>query len=539
MLQNLKNKSLIINQIIVLIALIMLGTIGFLSLSAMKEAADQMGQGKDVVADILPPPLYLIEAQLISYDLLTVSMAERQPLIDKLKSLKNDYDSRNEYWTASSLDHELKTSLMGEQRKHADLFWREALEKFIPAIKENQEEAAKFSMQTLRKHYEAHRQGVVLTVISGNKYASEKLGLLTQTEKSSYLQLGLAVVFGCALVLLFSVPTINRIYRSLHEAEEAASAIYDGDLSYVMPVANNNEVGELLKKISAMRNNLREIVITLYQNVETVTQAAGELVCTANNSSEVSSTQSDAASSIAAAIEELSVSINQVETHAREAREVTQASGRESAEGGRIINSATDEMRLISSAVKDAAKTVGELEGFSGQISSIVNVIKGIADQTNLLALNAAIEAARAGEQGRGFAVVADEVRTLANRTAKSTQEITSMICKIQQGVQRAVQEMESGVRLVNEGVNLATKAGNSVTAIQKSNQHVIITMDEIAFALKEQVSATREISNKIEHIADGAEENSITVAQTATSAYKLEELAKQLNHLASKFKIA
>ena len=539
MLQNLKNKSLIINQIIVLIALIMLGTIGFLSLSAMKEAADQMGQGKDVVADILPPPLYLIEAQLISYDLLTVSMAERQPLIDKLKSLKNDYDSRNEYWTASSLDHELKTSLMGEQRKHADLFWREALEKFIPAIKENQEEAAKFSMQTLRKHYEAHRQGVVLTVISGNKYASEKLGLLTQTEKSSYLQLGLAVVFGCALVLLFSVPTINRIYRSLHEAEEAASAIYDGDLSYVMPVANNNEVGELLKKISAMRNNLREIVITLYQNVETVTQAAGELVCTANNSSEVSSTQSDAASSIAAAIEELSVSINQVETHAREAREVTQASGRESAEGGRIINSATDEMRLISSAVKDAAKTVGELEGFSGQISSIVNVIKGIADQTNLLALNAAIEAARAGEQGRGFAVVADEVRTLANRTAKSTQEITSMICKIQQGVQRAVQEMESGVRLVNEGVNLATKAGNSVTAIQKSNQHVIITMDEIAFALKEQVSATREISNKIEHIADGAEENSITVAQTATSAYKLEELEKQLNHLASKFKIA
>lgn len=539
MFDKLRGKSLIINQIVVLIILVMLGGFSLFALHAMKESADQMGQGKDVVADILPPPLYLIEAQLVGNDLLLAGATERQSLLDKLHTLKKDYDTRNQFWEASDLDHDVKSSLMAEQRKHADLFWKEALERFIPAIQSGNLDVARASAQNLRTHYEAHRKGVDSTVSLANKYAGDKLDTLTSTARWSYLLLGVGAGLGCVLVLLLAVPTINRIYRSLREAGEAAAAIAAGNLSHPMPPASNDEVGELVAKISIMRDNLRELIAAVHQNVEGVTQAASELSSAANGRAQAGESQSAAASGMAAAIEELSVSINQVEKNSQEAHNVTLASGRQSEEGGRIIHDAADEMRLIADTVNGTADTLRELEDLSGQISSIVKVIKEIADQTNLLALNAAIEAARAGEQGRGFAVVADEVRKLAERTANSTQEITGMINKIQQGTQRAVQEVEASVQRVNEGVELANKAGNSVTAIRTGSEQVTRAVDEITLALKEQVSTARDISRKVEQIAQGAEENSSTVTQTASSASRLESLAWQLSGLAGKFRIA
>ena len=539
MFAKLRGKSLVINQIIVLLVLLMLAGIGFFALHAMEKSADQMGQGKDVVADILPPPLYLIEAQLVSSDLLQTTATERQPLLDKLQTLKKDYDNRNKFWEASGLDQQLANSLLGAQRQHGDLFWKEARERFIPALQANDMVAASTSAKTLRGHYEAHRKGVDTTVNLGNKYAGEKLDSLTSTATQGYLQLGVAAGLGIALVLLLAVPTINRIYRSLREAGEAAAAIAAGDLSCPMPVTSKDEVGVLITKIAIMRDNLRELITAVHQNVNIVTQSAADLSISAHSSAHASGMQSEAASGIAAAMQELSASIDRVEEHSHEARDVTLTSRNQSDESGRIIHSAADEMRLIASAVNGTAGTLRELEDLSGQISSIVNVIKEIADQTNLLALNAAIEAARAGEQGRGFAVVADEVRKLAERTTHSTQEITDMISKIQQGTQRAVQDMEASVRRVNEGVDMAKKAGDSVTGIRTGSEQVARAVDEITAALKEQVAATREISSQVEHIAQSAEKNSVTAIQTATSAGQLEGFAKQLSGLAGKFRVA
>ncbi|MDP2829865.1 MAG: HAMP domain-containing methyl-accepting chemotaxis protein [Sulfuricellaceae bacterium] len=538
MLEKLRGRSLVINQAVVLSVLLILGVIGFLGMRDMKISADLMGQGKDVVADILPPPLYLIEAQLVSNDLFYAVTMERQPLIDKLHALKKEYDSRNIFWDASNLDQDLRSSLMGEQRKHADLFWDEALAHFVPAIQANDKEAARTSAQNLRNHYEAHRKGVDTTVILASKYASDKLDFLTLTAQRGYLKLGVAAGLGCALVLLLTVPTINRIYRSLREAEEAATAIAAGNLSHPMPHAGKDEVGKLVGTISIMRDNLRELVAAVHQNVEAVTQAAGELATVSNNSAQVSENQSAAASSMFSAMVQLSESIDQVEAHSHKARDVALISGKQSEEGSRIIHEAADGMRLIAQAVNATADTLRELENFSGQISSVVNLIREIAEQTNLLAFNAAIEAAGAGVHGQRFSVVASEVRKLAESTANSTEEISSMIEKIQRGTQRAVQVMEAGVQQVNEGVEQANRAGESVTSIRTSSAQVTRSVDEIAFALKEQVSSTREISRMVERIAQSAEANSLTGAKTASSADQLEGLARQLKSLAGKFRI-
>jgi methyl-accepting chemotaxis protein len=240
---------------------------------------------------------------------------------------------------------------------------------------------------------------------------------------------------------------------------------------------------------------------------------------------------------MAASMEELSVSIDQVEGYAQEAGKVVQSSSEQSEKSGQVIHEAAAEMSLISEAVMTTAGSIHELEIYTGQVSGIVNIIKEIADQTNLLALNAAIEAARAGEQGRGFAVVADEVRKLAERTAQSTVEITGVIHKIQQGAKSSAHEMETGVARVGEGVQLANRAGASVKDIRANSERILHSVNEIHSALKEQSLAAREVTSAVERIAQGGEKNNDAVKQVASSAGDLKDVATQIDRLAAQFR--
>jgi len=356
--------------------------------------------------------------------------------------------------------------------------------------------------------------------------------------ESDRLWLSLMFVMGGIGVLGTAWTTMRRINLALQEAGLAAKAIAGGNLNHEMPAPHRDEIGDLVGQLTEMRNGLKTLVAAVRLNVDELHDAAEELSQTADQNANTTVAQAEAAASMAASVEQLSVSIDQVEEHAREARGVTLASGDQSEEGGRIIHQTAEEMSNIAEAVNSTAATIRELETFSRQISSIVGTIKEIADQTNLLALNAAIEAARAGEQGRGFAVVADEVRKLAERTANSTQEITAMIGKIQQGTQRAAQEMESGVQRVNDGVSLAHKAGDSVTGIRASAEKVTRVVDDMNLALREQAVAAREIAQKVERIAQGAEANSASVAHNASSATKLNNLASELAVLVGRFNV-
>ncbi len=340
-------------------------------------------------------------------------------------------------------------------------------------------------------------------------------------------------------LLLQAWNVINKIKHGLNESRMAAESIAAGDLTKPLPPASKDELGNLNAALSVMRNNLHELIASLREGITSLNQSSSIVSASAHKSSNVSEMQSEAASGMASAMEELSVSIDQVSEHANSAHRVSQISSEKAAEGGRVIHSAASEMESIALSVNQVAAKINGLEEYSKQISGIANTIKEIADQTNLLALNAAIEAARAGEQGRGFAVVADEVRKLAERTANSTKEISGMIGKIQVGTQEAVKEMEVSVSKVNDGVELARKAGDSVSSIREAAENAAHDVDDITHAIQEQSLAARDIAQRIEKIAQGTEENTLASTQTAGSAKQMAELSKNLDELAARFRIA
>ena len=346
-------------------------------------------------------------------------------------------------------------------------------------------------------------------------------------------------LLGSIALLMQAWMVVSKIKSGLLASREAAESIANGDLTRPLPAPSKDELGDLNAALSVMRNNLHELIANVREGISSLNQVSGDVSSSAQHSSKVTEMQSEAASGMAAAMEELSVSIDQINEHANDAHRVSQVSSVQAIEGGRVIHSTATEMENISTSVNLVSEKINGLEEYSKQISGIANSIREIADQTNLLALNAAIEAARAGEQGRGFAVVADEVRKLAERTTNSTTEISGMIVNIQEGTKQAVQEMGLSVARVNEGVKLARQAGDSVGSIRQAAEHAVHAVDDITQAIEEQSMAAKDIAQRIEKIAQGTEENSRAATKTASSAEKMTALSKQLDELAARFKIA
>nr|WP_053150645.1 methyl-accepting chemotaxis protein [Pseudomonas protegens] len=353
----------------------------------------------------------------------------------------------------------------------------------------------------------------------------------------------LAILIGggllaAVLAMLVAWSLSSNLVGRIRQAVEVAKAIAAGRLDSSISVTGRDEVSNLLQAFAAMQERLRTMISQIKLGADQLVSASQSISSASLQLSASAQEQSHSASSMAATVEELTVSINHVADNAGDAHALSSESGRQSEEGGSVIQDTLGSMRLIAETVQASASQIGELGQHAEQISSIVSVIKGIAEQTNLLALNAAIEAARAGEQGRGFAVVADEVRLLAQRTANSTQEITEMVDKIQMGTREAVSSMDVGVNQVKSGVELAQQAGEAIVNIRTSSGNVVRVVDQISLALREQTAASQDVARNVERIAQMSQQNSQAVEETTETARSLQQLAQNLEQQVNVFRL-
>ncbi|WP_376868948.1 methyl-accepting chemotaxis protein [Aeromonas veronii] len=525
MLKHIHDRSLLFGQILGIMVIITLISISFFGLYSVRSAADQMGQGKDVVADILPPPLYLIESQLQVYTLLHAKPEEREALLQTLARLQQEFESRNRFWQESSLNEPLRELLLGEQKVQGELFWQLLNDKFVPAIKAGDLAQAGAIAARLHTLYNAHRLGVDATVIRGNQYAAEQMAHLANTTRLCYGLLLCAALLGAGLIFWLGRPTQQRLLA----AGKATAAIAEGELNRPMPEPGLDAIGELIRQIGAMRDQLATLVESLQRSASTLDDRATSLTTMAQRHTDDSQAQVGAAHHIEQAIEQLTHSIEQAGSQLHQVGEQTLQSAERAQEATIAIHTVEQVIGEQVTGVKQVSQTISDLAGLSQQIAGLAGAIHDIAEQTNLLALNAAIEAARAGEQGRGFAVVADEVRSLATRTGSATTEINTIIGKIQDVSLRAASEMDTELARVEQAVTHTMTARQNVARITQSCEEINQRIAQVDQLMSDETRLVQGIHHQVGEMSRLAAEVNQSASQAAEEATMVAQHARIL----------
>jgi len=358
----------------------------------------------------------------------------------------------------------------------------------------------------------------------------EKLG-------ADNLSLNLTLTAIALAALAIGIPVAIFLSRNISGATRSvlvqAEAIAAGDLTCEdLTVRSQDELGDLTTAINKMKGNLKRMILDISENSLQVASASEELSSSATLQAQGADHQKDQTTQVATAMQEMSSTVQQVSENCTNAAEASRRAAETAREGGVVVEKVLAQMRSIAESVAKTAKEMGELAHSTNQIGRIAGVIDDIADQTNLLALNAAIEAARAGEQGRGFAVVADEVRKLAERTTTATKEIAQMITTIQAGTNGAIKAMESGTQQVQEGVTSTARAGESLQQIIHMSEEVGSMIASIATAAAEQSGATADVNQSMDQIAQLGKESAVAAQQSAKACQDLSELALALQNM-------
>ncbi|GEM_PF-228569 len=351
----------------------------------------------------------------------------------------------------------------------------------------------------------------------------------------------LHAAFGLAALLLtagFGFWVMTHIRKTLKEMSGTIQEIErTGDFGLRIPTSTNDEVGQAAQAFNNLMDSFQSVEAEITYASRQVVSSAEAMSRALGQLQESSQNQSEAAASVAAAVEQMTVSIGMVADNASETERLSGKAREESAAGEKVVQRAAEEMAQIAASVDGSAQHIQALAEHSGQVNSIVDVIKDIAEQTNLLALNAAIEAARAGEQGRGFAVVADEVRKLAERTTGATSEIGTLLGQMQRETDIAVSSMALSKEQAGKGRTLAREVGEALSAISGNVRQMGERIAEIAYAAREQSSATQQIAGSVEHIAQMVEKSHGTVSGIKDTSVELKRLSDGLQRAAAHFK--
>ena len=448
------------------------------------------------------------------------------------EALKKENDP-DKAWAIPKLEQLIKD--------HADLgaAYRAALERFDKA----DPEAGKKVDLAVKGKDRATNDGLHELVSTLKKGEFEHMGRQVQNSQSAYgesrtLLLALIVV-GLIVSGVIVALTARQIAGQIALVQETTEQVRQTlDLTRRIPVLGRNEMAQVAASVNALLEDFQAVVRRMKDAGTHVSRAAGELSHSVVRLSTAVDQQNESTSSMASSIEEMAVSITHVADSSTSAKTIAQESLANADQGGEVIAQAAREMADMAQTVQGSSRSMEALNQRTDEIGNIVGVIKEIADQTNLLALNAAIEAARAGEQGRGFAVVADEVRKLAERTTSSTQQIAEVITAIQAETHSAVADMHRVVSQVAANAEGAHQAGESIRLIREGSLRVVNVSTDIASALAEQSAASELIAKQVEVISSKSEENTAAMGEAGEASAEMKRLSSEMHEVVDRFRV-
>ena len=383
------------------------------------------------------------------------------------------------------------------------------------------------------------------SIAAGNKLMNEMLptldGLIADrilAKQSAMVQMTVAVLFIVLLVGYLFICFSSSVQKNIRAINETVGELSQGNFQVSANVNSKDEVGSVADNLNVMISKISGLVSQVMNSANQVASAADQASATAAQAQDGINRQNSEIEQVATAINEMSATVHEVAQNTANAAELTQTADGEANNGRAVVSQAIDSINRLAGEMESSSQVIQDLETQSESIGTVLDVIRGIAEQTNLLALNAAIEAARAGEQGRGFAVVADEVRTLASRTQESTEEINNMIAKLQTGARNAVEAMAQGTQQTDQSVEQAVQAGAALDQISTAVTTIHDMNTQIASAAEEQSSVSEEINRNIVNIRDIAEATVQGANETAQSSEAMSQVAGELIGLVNEFKV-
>ncbi|CAH0281017.1 Methyl-accepting chemotaxis protein McpQ [Pseudomonas brassicacearum] len=350
------------------------------------------------------------------------------------------------------------------------------------------------------------------------------------------------LISAAALALLFGVIAAMAITRQivipLEQTLKVAERVAAGDLTHNLSAERRDELGQLQRAIQSMTVGLRQLIGGISDSVTQIASAAEQLSAVTEQTSAGVNKQKVETDQVATAMHEMTATVQEVARNAEEACEATVAADQQAREGEKVVGEAIAQIERLSKEMGNSTEAMGHLKRESDKIGSVLDVIKSVAQQTNLLALNAAIEAARAGEAGRGFAVVADEVRGLAQRTQKSTEEIEALIGNLQSGTEQVATTLDNSRNLTDSSVELTRRAGGSLENITRTVSAIQSMNQQIAAAAEQQSAVAEEINRSVVNVRDVSEQTASSSEETAASSAELARLGVHLQTLVGRFKV-
>jgi len=412
-------------------------------------------------------------------------------------------------------------------------------ERIIAMLDAGQREQARAQLNSSNNElFRQARELIRVMIDSNNRQIKEGAIAAEELRSSALMWMISGIVLAFIIAIIIGVLITRLITRPIAQAVQSAQRIAQGDLTQAITTDRTDEAGQLLMALSDMQGGLKSTLVEIANASDQLASAAEELSAVTDESTRGLTRQNDEIQQAATAVNQMTAAVDEVASNAVSTSEASRQATTEAEDGRQQVEQAVSGMSSMVVEINDSTQSVADLAGQVREIGKVIDVIRGIADQTNLLALNAAIEAARAGEQGRGFAVVADEVRALAHRTQTSTVDIEKMIGEVQAGADGAVAAMNKSLTWANNTQTLAQNAGQALERITASVSSINERNLVIASASEEQAQVAREVDRNLLNIQDLSTQTAAGAHQTNASSQDLSRLATSFNVLVSKFQL-